>query len=211
MLSDANLDDAVLSRAWVWRAEGANCDKTQITDLRNDAVMPVRRRHGREELISANPDQIEKFIKQWTSGIQDKYKREQVSETLRERLTADPTKDHTLAIGWSRCESTSGKLSPEEFDRRHVAVLRKTVCNVGTDGATIGRGVARNWISKDRQGRGLTAKDNERREFSAKLARALLGEDGEPCAPANDYDQDTKALLRRAAGPPSAAPPDRGD
>jgi hypothetical protein len=40
--------------------------------------------------------------------------------------------------------------------------------------------------------------------LTAKLARALLGEDGRPCDPAKNYDDETKTLLREAAGPPPA-------
>jgi hypothetical protein len=72
--------------------------------------------------------------------------------------------------------------------------LRRAVCDAESDGAAIGRGVARNWISKD----------DERREFSAKLAHALLGDDGKRCAAAKTYDEKTKGLLRRVAGPPPA-------
>jgi hypothetical protein len=87
-------------------------------------------------------------------------------------------------------------MSQQEFDDQHVAVLREMVCNSGSAGAASGQGIARNWISKDK----------ERREFNAKLAVALLGEDGKPCASAKHYDESTKTLLREAGGPPPAAP-----
>jgi hypothetical protein len=91
--------------------------------------------------------------------------------------------------------SESRKISQEEFDGRHVAVLRGTVCDAESDGAAIAKGVVRNWILKDK----------ERHEFTSKLVHALLGEDGKPCAPAQDYDEYTKTRLRTVAGPPPAA------
>ena len=189
----ANLDNAILSGVWIWRARDANCDKARITNLRNDAVIAVRKINRRDEPISATPAQIEEFIMHSIAGMQDNRK-EGTAKILHERLTADSTKDDTAALVevWRRCEIESLKISLEEFDGRHVAVLRRVVCDAESNGAAIGNGIARNWIY-----------GNEvRPEYSAKLAHALLGEDGRPCASAKDYDDDTKAMLRGAAGPP---------
>ena len=205
-LLGAGLDNVILSSGWIWRARGAKCDKARITDPRYDGVIAVAPA-SREEPFAATPDLIEAFITKWIAGIQDQTQKEEASKTLRERLTVDPSKDDTAALGeiWRGCESGSGKISQEEFDDRHVVVLRGTVCGAESDGAAIGRGVARNWISKDEEEREFRANNKERREFSAKLARALLGEDGKPCAPAKDYDEDTRSRLRGAAGPSPAA------
>lgn len=219
-LEYARLNDAMFSRAWIWRTDAAYCIGARVTDPKNDVVIA----HNGREPIPAIPDQIEKFITAWVAEIPGEHEKEDVRKNLRERLTADPANDNSAALGdfWRRCERESRKVPQEEFDRRHAAVLRRAVCDAESDGATIGRGIARNWISKegeklvralrseDWERRELNLKlalalrgiDGERPEFSAKLARALLGEDGTPCAPAKDYDEDTRRLLRGAAGPP---------
>jgi uncharacterized protein YjbI with pentapeptide repeats len=193
-LDGASLDAAILSGAWIWRASGAICADARITDLNNDAVI-VRRSYGRSEPIPATRDQIEKFITEWVAQIMPEQLRKEIMAILAMRLTAG--KEETAALGevWRRCESESLKISQQEFDGRHVTVLRETVCDARSDGATIARGVVRSWIFLNK----------ERIEFRAKLARALLGEDGKPCASAKDYDEHTIDLLREAVGPPPAA------
>ncbi|HEU0082553.1 MAG TPA: pentapeptide repeat-containing protein [Bradyrhizobium sp.] len=190
-LDDANLDDALLSSAWIWRARGATCTNARIVDLKNDAVIT----DGGDlffsiEPIPATAEQIEKFVTQWVADIPEERRKRDVRKILNERLTV--AGDDTAALGepWRSCGSESRQISQDEFDRRHVAVLREAVCDAERNGAAIGEGIARNWISK---------------KFGAKLARALLGEDGKPCAPAHDYDEETKKTLRRAAGPPPAS------
>jgi uncharacterized protein YjbI with pentapeptide repeats len=191
-LKDTRLSDAILSGTWIWRARGATCANARVTDPKNDAVIAVG---GTLKPIPANPHQIEKFVTQWVAEIPEERGKEKVRNILRERLTV--ATDDTAALGeaWHRCESESRTISREEFDHRHVAVLRGVVCGAGSDGAAVGRGIARNWISKEK----------DRREFSVKLAKALLGEDDELCAPAKDYDKGTQTLLREAAGPPPPA------
>jgi hypothetical protein len=188
---------------WIWGARDGNCDRTRISDSKNDAVIAVGRRHGRDAPIPADSDEIERFIMRWISGIQDQKRRDQVSTILRERLAADPKDTAALGEAWRRCEVQSLKISREEFDGRRVVVLRAAVCGAGSDGAAIASGVVRNWIKKE--GREFFDKNDERPEFSAELAQALLGEDGKPCAPAKDYDEKTKGLLHDAAGPPPVA------
>jgi uncharacterized protein YjbI with pentapeptide repeats len=190
-LNKTSLDDAVLFGAWVWNARYANCENARVTDPKIDAVIDPRGFGGEESTIGKS-DQIEKFITTWVAKIPEGSIKENARTNLRERLTA--TKDDAAALGeaWRRCESDSHKISQEEFDGRHLAVLRATVCDGGTDGAAIGKGIAHNWISYDKL------------EFSGKLARALLGEDGKPCVPAKDYDESTRMQLRQAAGPPPA-------
>jgi hypothetical protein len=157
---------------------------------------------GRGEPVPATPDQIERFITQWVADIPGEQGKEDVRRILRERLTVAKDDTDEFEEAWRRCESNLFMVSQDKFDERHVAVLRATVCDAVSDGTSIGRGVARNWIPKERGE--LSAQDGERREFGAKLAHALLGEDGKPCVPAKDYDKDTNRLLRKAAAPPPA-------
>lgn len=91
-----------------------------------------------------------------------------------------------------------------EFDKKHAAFLRDLVCDVKESRDAIAKGIIRNWIS-DRK---------DRSDFSAQLARGLLGEDGKPCAATQDLDERDKERLRAfvpaaasAASPPAVAPP----
>jgi uncharacterized protein YjbI with pentapeptide repeats len=183
----ADLGQATLIRAKIWRARDANCDSARIVDPRNDAI-------GIGDPILTAPDKTEQFITNWVADIPEQRGKEDVRKILRERLTV--AQNDTAALGdlWSHCERKSRNVSRAEFDGRHLAVLRGAVCDARSDGAAIGKGIARNWISDE----------EDRREFNAKLAHALLGEDGKPCAAAKNYDEDTKMLLREAAGPPPA-------
>ena len=183
-----NLDDAILSLSWIWRARVGVCDKTRIINPRNDGFIGLKTINGETEPARATPAQIEEFIKHSVAGIQSEERKERTSKILRDRLTVDPAKDDTTALQevWRNCENESRKISEEEFDDRLVAVLRATVCGAWSDGAAIGNGVTRNWVSKYED------------EFSVKLASALLGEDGKPCAPSRNYDEETIRRLRLA-------------
>jgi uncharacterized protein YjbI with pentapeptide repeats len=192
---DTGLDNAILSGAWIWRASLETCGGARITHPRNDAVILVG--FPRKKDPVPIDDQLADFIEESAAKIAGVKSQERVRRILRKRLTTDASKDNdVLAKVWLDCESRN--VAPQEFDDRHVIALRAAVCDASSDGASIGKGVARNWISKDQ----------DRREFSIKLARALLGEDGTPCASAKYYDDRTKALLRDASGvlPAAIAP-----
>jgi uncharacterized protein YjbI with pentapeptide repeats len=192
-LEAANLEYAILFGPRIWNTRGADCSNAKVVDPNNEATI-VPGRNLESEVIPASPEHIEKLVTKWVAEIPAEQK-EITRNGLRQGLII--AKDDTAPLGeiWLRCESESRKIPQEEFDRRHMAVLRAAVCDAPRDGAAIGGGVARNWISKDQ----------ERAEFRIKLAHALLGEDGKPCAPAKDYDEETKRLLREAAGLSPAA------
>jgi uncharacterized protein YjbI with pentapeptide repeats len=198
-LNRARLDDAILSGAWIWGARDVTCANARVIDLKYDAIIalkdgPIGWVAEIDRPIPATPGKIEEFITGWVAEIPEERRKEDVRRILRKRLAVAKSDTSALRDGWSHCESESRDVSYKDFDDRHLAVLRRVVCETSGYGTPIGKGIARNWISGD----------EDRREFSARLARALLGEDGKPCAPTNDYDEDTKALLRRAARPPPA-------
>jgi uncharacterized protein YjbI with pentapeptide repeats len=185
LLEDASLGDVILSEAWIWRTRGATCADALIIGPKNDAVIALG--GTLDEPIPATTDQIEKFVTQWVADIPEGPRREGVRKLLHDRLTVA---NDTAALdeAWRRCESESRKISHEEFVDRHVAALRRAVCDAESDGVAIFKGIVRNWFT------GTADRHN------AKLAQGLLGEDGKPCAPANDYDEETKRWLRGAAG-----------
>jgi uncharacterized protein YjbI with pentapeptide repeats len=188
-LRNAGLNDAILSGAWIWGARDANCANARVTDPKNDAPVGVS-----DELGPKTSDQIEKIITMWIAKIPEGRRKENAHKMLRERLTVTEGDIAALGEAWRRCESEAQKISQDEFEDRHIAVLRGTVCDAESDGAAIAKGVLRNWLFQG----------DEKRGFDAKLAHALLGDDGKPCAPAKYYDEYTKTRLRRAAGEPPA-------
>ena len=194
-----NLAQAVLSGAQVWRAENGLCTNARVIAPRTEAVIGERQTaDGRQEIIPTTSEEIEEFVTSSVAGIPDAQKKKETSDQIRRRLAPDPMKDAALANFWQRCEIEAIKVSQDEFDDRLVAVLRETVCeNAQDDGVTIGKGVARNWLSGA----------SERRRFSTALARALLGEDGKPCAAAQSYDDSTRKQLRDAASWSSQSAP----
>jgi hypothetical protein len=56
----------------------------------------------------------------------------------------------------------------------------------GEGRGAIAKGIIRNWISDD----------EDRQEFSAQLARGLLGQDGKPCSAIKELDEGDKERLR---------------
>jgi hypothetical protein len=67
-------------------------------------------------------------------------------------------------------------------------VLRSIVCDAKYNVEAIAQGIVRNWVSISR---GFPS----RRDFSARLARGMLGEDGRACATAREYDKETTESL----------------
>jgi len=123
---------------------------------------------------------------------------------MRDALIGDPTKDDSAARAeaWLECAEASGKISQEDFESAHAALLRDLVCQAD-DGRAIGRGIANNWLSGDSS----ISRQEYSPQIATALARSLLGEDGKECPVAKDYDESTKRLLRAAAGPPLTPPP----
>jgi uncharacterized protein YjbI with pentapeptide repeats len=192
----ANLDGAMLMRAQVWRASVVDCNAARVVALRNDAVIGKREiRDDKTEPIPATAEEIEKFIASSVAGIPGEDAKESTSNRMHEGLvTSAPDDGKTLAEVWHKCEMESQKVSQQDFDNRHVTILRGVVCDASQHGIVIARGIVRNWVSSS----------STRPQFRAKLARALLGEDGKTCAAARDYDEAIKKTLRAAAGPPPA-------
>jgi len=84
---------------------------------------------------------------------------------------------------WLQCAEETNNIRQEEFDANRVAVLRGIVCGARSDGPTVAAGMSRHLLS-------------DRSDFTRNLARALLGEDGKPCAAASGYDAGTRHRLR---------------
>ena len=110
---------------------------------------------------------------------------------MRLGFVADPAKDDSAKIAevWLRCEKASAKIPQAEFDKKHADFLRNLVCDASAEKRNmITKGIIRNWISDV----------EDRRDFSAQLARGLLGEDGKPCAVTRELDEGDKQKLRAA-------------
>ncbi len=197
-LLGANLDHAMLTEAWTWRTRLADCNRARIVNAKPDAAIDQRWIRGRAEAIPATAEEIKEFIASSVAGIPDEEAKKRMSRRMRERLTVDPANDNNalLTEAWHHCEAESRKLTLQDFEDGHVAILRKVVCNAEDHATTIGNGIARNWISSR----------EDRLEFSVKLARALLGADDRVCTPAQHYDTVTTRILLNAVNRPTARP-----
>ena len=173
-LSDAALRGTVIRYAAVWRARYANCEGARIQGPK----------------FSAPAKDTSKFIKKALMGISNPLTYSYASDRMRAGLVVDPAKDDTAKIAevWHKCEEESAKASQEEFDKKHAVLLRDLVCNAKESRDAIAKGIIRDWISNAQ----------DRRNFSAQLARGLLGEDGKSCAAATDLDKNDKKKLRAA-------------
>jgi uncharacterized protein YjbI with pentapeptide repeats len=197
-LQGANLDGSFLDYAlfpsvYVWRAKHARCQESRVSGHKPDAVVAIISVPGRDdESVKATPDEIAKFIERSVAEIPDRESKERARARMRAGLSIGRANDDTAAIEevWSRCETASEEPSREEFDRKfdqnHTDYLRKLVCEAAGNGKAIANGIIRNWILS-------TA---NRPDFSARLARGLLGEDGKECAASKDLEPGDIARLR---------------
>ena len=189
------MKEAALSGAALWRAREAICSDARVQNSKYAAIIQFK---NYQPEVHATPEATAKFIDDAVIGISDTKKKQRVINDLRTRLVIDPSKDDTPKIenDWRACEDSSGKVPQAEFDKKHAAFLRELVCDA-EESRAIAKGIIRNWISDDKV----------RRDFSAQLARGLLGEDGKPCAATKHLDEDDKKLLRAAAlADPTATP-----
>jgi uncharacterized protein YjbI with pentapeptide repeats len=203
-LQGANLDQAALretalSRAAVWRARNAKCAGARFQDSEYEAIIKFDFREPAKS-VHATPDNITKFIDDAIKDIPNPKMKQQAIDRMRAGLIVDSAKDDTAEIAnvWHKCEEESAKVSQVEFDKKHIEVLRELVCDAKESRDAIAKGIIRNWISGD----------EDRRDFSAQLARGLLGEDGKPCAATQDLDEaDIKKLRAAIAHAPNSPAP----
>ncbi len=129
------LDDADLSRAFVWRAALSACPQARFTDLNSDAVFEI----DFEKFSATAADAAENFIKNSIADILNEQDKNAVSAQMRKGLIPDPKNNDTAARAksWSDCEAAAGKISQQEFDRRHTARLRELACNATQNTAAV--------------------------------------------------------------------------
>ena len=190
----------------MWRARNTPCQQPsprppRVRDHEPAAVLVVLPA-GRKESL-ATPDDVAKFIERSVSDVPG-ARREDARERMREGLAVDSANGDTAAIkqAWNLCEQASRKPSREEFDRQfdsgRAAFLGTLVCDATEHGKAVAKGIGRNFIPEQ----------PPFSDFSAQLARRLLGQDGETCAATADLDRrDKKRLVRAAAAAPTAPAP----
>ena len=204
------LSHADLSNAYVWHAKDAACGDALVSNPNPNPIVEVKRRGASvdgvpvqepDDFVQATPKAVESFIEQSTFNIPDIRFRMDARKSIGDGL--DSTRNDTAEIEerWRACEQASSKKTREEFDRERAAFLRDFVCGAADDRTAIVRGIARN----------LSSWNLSRPDFSAELARGLLGEDGKECAATKDLDEPTRKQLRTAiaaaSSPPATLPP----
>jgi uncharacterized protein YjbI with pentapeptide repeats len=203
-LQGASFDQSVmtltdLSNAFVWRAKAAACHDARVSKHRPDAVIHLRRIAGKDdEPVQAVPKEIDQFIEDSTADIPDQATRERINKRMHASLVADSAKDDAEEIAhvWSTCEEAAKGKTQAAFDEERAVLLRDLVCGARDNREAIASGIIRNWISNA----------PDRRAFSARLARGLLGLDGKACAATKDIDEPTREYLRVAIASANVQP-----
>jgi hypothetical protein len=156
---------------------------------------------GRQRLIlgvpvPATPEAIEKFIQDVVAEIGDRRNEEVLRKRLRDGLVVTIQKEDLAAIkrDWQHCAANSEKIAESDYLLQHADLLRDLVCDATTNPGEIAEGIIRIWISDD----------PNRRDYSSRLARGLLGLDGKGCEATDDLRYRAKERLREFA---STSPP----
>jgi hypothetical protein len=198
-LQGSSLTEAFISVAYVWRAQNAACLPGWMIRPNAEPIIDLR-----DKEILATQSAIQDFINKSLRGLPTDSKVE-VEEQMRGRLlTAMPVESEAaVARRWAACAGMTATAPQDAYDARHADLLLGLVCGATEYGKAIGAGVVRNWLSADIQ--------SERPAFAARLARGLLGLDGQDCPAAKEWDEKTRrtlqALLPAAAPPTPARPP----
>jgi uncharacterized protein YjbI with pentapeptide repeats len=182
-LEKTSLTYTRLSDVYVWRANiSGACSESRVNGHKADAILSVSAPRATWS------SEIAAFIERSVADIPESRKeqaRARMLAGLFQNLGADSE------TYWSNCESLSAEPSREKFDSKfdemHVEFLRRLVCEDRVDGATVARGVIRNWIR--------TVPD--RRHFSVQLARGLIDNNGGECAGMKDLGEAEKNMLRQ--------------
>jgi hypothetical protein len=198
----------------VWRAKNARCKDAIVRELSFEALLPTLD-YDKVDIVggtvpATSPDTIAKFIEQSVGGIPNPKVKETAAGRMRSGLLGDPANDAAPEVEevWRQCEQASVQAPEADVDKEVAAFLRDLFCDVKKrvcgdkfpcdtprSADAVARGIIRNWIWDDQK----------RRDFSASLARGLLGEDGKSCPASRDLTEATKQRLHAlAAGAPPA-------
>ena len=200
--TDSILTYADLSDAYVWRAKGAACGDGFVSNHNPSPIVEVRRRErvriqGPHDFIQATSEEVAKFVEDSTAGIPDIRFQKDAKKNMSEGLDLTKKDAADIEESWKSCELASSKKPREEFDKERAVFLRDFVCGAADDRKAIVHGIVDN----------LLAGDLSRPNFSAQLARGLLGEDGRACAATKDLDGRTRKILRDAIAASTNSPP----
>lgn len=221
----SELSLANISNAYVWRARNAACMNARIVGNKVDAIIDTQfDSEKKREEISATPEQVMKFIERSISTVPDRRRndfyqiyidskremwpsdKDEIEQTMRDRLIADPAHDDTAAIAsaWSECEKAAKLKSLEQLDGEIALFVRNLVCDAGDNRKFLVNTIGGNWTYKN------MPPDPGSLNFVAMLARGLLGEDGKNCAATADlnpaFKRELHKLAAEAPDPPLPAP-----
>lgn len=174
-----------------------------MTRPRLNAIIELRTEpDGSDEWVLATPEAIEQFIKRVIAD--DRRLRFLVNKRLRDGLVAPIQKDDLDATKayWDECAAKSAMVLKAEYDQQHAALLRGLVCNATDNRKEIAAGIIRNWIPISQSRDALPP---YRDDYSPRLARGLLGLDGQECAATKDLSDKHKELLQGYASTPAPA------
>jgi uncharacterized protein YjbI with pentapeptide repeats len=190
------LTNARMDGAYVWRANAPlyQCKVAEVTNHISEAYLETEwtlwGNWGAVPKSPATPKEIATFIEHALAKLPPGPLKAAADERMRFGLTVDSNNDKTAAIEdiWNACEKIANEMLPELYKGR-LADLRHLVCDATVNRDAIAAGVVRNWV---------LPRDFSW-SFSASLAKALLGEDGNGCEAMKDFDEVTLNKLRAAA------------
>jgi uncharacterized protein YjbI with pentapeptide repeats len=186
-LQRSKLKLALLSNVNLWRAGVDRCSDARVTDPK---FVP--------------PEAIEKSIEDVVANISVRRKGD-VRERLHDRLGAVQKDDFTaIETIWRDCATEAEKLAESDYIKQHTDFLRDLVCDATSNRKEIAEGIIKHRIL-DAIIKSQTSATPDRRNYSYRLARGLLGLWGQECGATKDLSDEAKLLLHRLASTPMPA------
>jgi uncharacterized protein YjbI with pentapeptide repeats len=181
-LDGSSLELAILWRAHLWRATGAQCSGAQVLEPQVE--------------VSPTVAEIERLIERTVSYSEPIT--QELQKTLHARLITDAIDDNANKQIWRTCERKA--LTPDEWARRHAAFVANLVCDGNQK--YLAEAIASHWVF------GWDELDSvwESESFlhAQSIARALLGEEGNPCPAVQELGDEILGRLRKLARTSSA-------
>ena len=187
-LQRSELKLALLSDVNLWRANVDGCSDARITG---------------PKFVPVPPETIERFIEDVVANISVRRKGE-VRERLHDRLAGAVQKDDFTAIEttWRDCAAKAEKLADSDYIKQHTDFLRDLVCDATSNRKEIAEGIIKHRIS-DAIIKNWISGTPDRRNYSYRLARGLLGLWDKECGATKDLSDETKERLHRLASTPT--------
>ena len=186
--TDVDWDHAFLASPYVWRANHAACESAFVNNPIPDATLFPR--EGDKKLTPVTETQVAHFVERSVERIPRESKKKRVASEMQRLLIYDQSHDSTVAIAeaWRKCEYQTHQRSEETFADETAKLLLHLACDTPGISDAFTLGLIRNWID---------AFVIDKPTITVHLARALLGELPQECAPGKTLPGTIKNRLAR--------------